>query len=46
MVEGLIARYCEATAAPVLWVGHDADQLDRLANRRLVIADKQLGEAR
>ena len=43
-VEQLIADYRAATRAPVIWVAHHADQLNRVAGRRLRLADNHLRE--
>jgi ABC-type iron transport system FetAB ATPase subunit len=36
-VEALVARYREATGAPVVWVAHDPAQLGRVASRILTL---------
>jgi ABC-type iron transport system FetAB ATPase subunit len=44
MVEALIEGYRQQHGAPVLWVGHSAEQLRRVADRGLRMADKRLRE--
>ena len=44
LVEGVVSRYREANSAPVVWVAHDATQLERVATRRLVLKNKRLEE--
>ena len=41
-VEALLATYRRDNDAPVLWVSHDRKQGQRVARRRLVLADGQL----
>ncbi len=36
-VEELLMDYCRQHLAPVLWVSHDPDQLDRVADQRMVM---------
>jgi putative ABC transport system ATP-binding protein len=36
-VEAVVARYREATRAPVVWVAHDPAQLDRVSTRVLTL---------
>ncbi len=43
-VEEVVARYREQRSAPVLWVGHSAGQLRRVADRRMRMADRKLHE--
>ncbi len=37
-VEELLTGYCREHRVPVLWVSHDPDQLDRVADRRMAMA--------
>ena len=41
-VEQLVGRYRMERQAPVLWVGHDAGQLARVADRRFVMSQGKL----
>jgi ABC-type iron transport system FetAB ATPase subunit len=42
--ETLIANYSRTTGAPVIWVSHDAQQLQRVAHRRFRIEQGRLTE--
>ncbi len=44
-VEQLVADYLQAEQACCIWVSHSAEQLQRVASRRFVIADGALGDA-
>ena len=44
MVEALVEGYRQRHGAPVVWVGHSAEQLLRVADRGLRMADKRLQE--
>ncbi len=44
-VEAFVRDYRESAGAVVLWVGHDARQLDRVANRRVAVRDGALVSA-
>ena len=43
-VEKVVDEYREKTAAPVLWVSHDTDQIGRVGDRGLRLIDGQLTE--
>ena len=43
-IEDLIAEYRRQRHAPVLWVGHDLEQLQRVAARHLRLSDNHLTE--
>ncbi len=44
-VEELIKSYAMSENIPVLWVSHDPDQVKRLADRHLILTQKQLLES-
>jgi ABC-type iron transport system FetAB ATPase subunit len=43
-VEALLCDYARDSAAPVLWVSHDARQQQRVAQRLMRIRDEQIVE--
>lgn len=43
-VEALIAAYRQKHHAPVIWVSHDHDQIDRISSRHLTIDDGRLSD--
>ena len=43
-VEAVIKSYQHDTRAPILWVGHDPEQLERVADRVLEIRDRKIRE--
>jgi ABC-type iron transport system FetAB ATPase subunit len=45
LVEEVVAIYREKRKVPVLWVGHNEEQLERVANGLLRMQDKQLAQA-
>jgi ABC-type iron transport system FetAB ATPase subunit len=45
-VEELAISYCRRIEAPLIWVTHDVEQADRIADRRYTIADGRLIEQR
>ncbi|MDH5528098.1 MAG: ATP-binding cassette domain-containing protein [Nitrospirota bacterium] len=44
-VEAVVAAYRQRTGAPVLWVGHDAAQLERVASRVLRLTPEGIRSA-
>jgi ABC-type iron transport system FetAB ATPase subunit len=45
-VEELLAEYRRQRQAAVLWVSHDAGQIERVAQRRFILDDGGLAEER
>ncbi len=41
-VEKVVEEYCDRTAAPVVWISHDTQQIKRIAGRCLRLSDGQL----